>query len=78
MLQHTHASYLERVSVLVTEKFRRVAMGRVLGSRGGKERVLQSPFVLELQTESFSFFMKYQWQVEKGGKKREPYSCWCP
>lgn len=33
VLQHTHTSYLERVSVLVTEKFRRAVMGRV-----GKQR----------------------------------------
>lgn len=33
VLQHTHASYLERISVLVTEKFGSAVMGRV-GKQG--------------------------------------------
>lgn len=51
VLEHTHASYLERVAVLDLEKFGRVVMGKVLVRSSGKETVSQSPFGLELQTE---------------------------
>lgn len=50
VLEHTHASYLERVYVLDPEKFGRVVMGKVLVRSRGKETVSQSPFGLELQT----------------------------
>lgn len=45
VLQHIHASYLERVSVLVTEKFRRAVMGRV-GKKWWEENIFPKSFWL--------------------------------